>query len=216
MYDHGQEFNREPMTPAELRAYFIGVGLFLAGLAAFAFIGYEPGKLGLLLFVVFWVVQLAVHEAGHALMARWLGWQVREVVIGMGRTVARVEVGGLPVELRLAPTMGYVLPRPSNLENFRVKNALVYFAGPGIELLVLAVLVAVVGPGPLFDESVETGMIAVKMLAAVIVASTFMNLWPHETQVGGRFVANDGLGILWSFQKPLSFFTCDADESDQP
>jgi membrane-associated protease RseP (regulator of RpoE activity) len=195
--------------------YFTWVGVLVAALVALVVIDYEPGKLAWLLFVFFWIVQLPIHEAGHALMARWLGWHVKEVVIGMGRTVARIEIGGLSVEIRQAPTMGYVLPQPSSLENFRLKNALVYFAGPGIELVVLAGLVGVVGADRLLAESVEPLMIAAKMLAAVIVTSTFFNLWPHETQVGGRFVANDGLGILWSFQKPMSFFVSDHPSTDE-
>ena len=199
-------YDREPMSSAELRVYVAWVILLLAGMIAFVCIDYEPGKLAWLLFVVFWIVQLPVHEAGHALMAHGLGWRVKEVVIGMGRTVARFELGGVPVEIRQAPTMGYVLPRPATMEHFRRNNALIYLAGPGIELLILAVLLAAVGPTELFAESVEPLMIAAKMLAVAILVSTFFNLWPHEMPVGGRFVPNDGLGILWSLTKPLDFF----------
>src|SRR5690242_4314556 len=76
-----------PVTPGErnfvvLLATVI-LGLFVADIVR----DYEPIKLTVLLFLLLWIPLLALHEAGHALMAALLGWYVGRVVIGVGRLV---------------------------------------------------------------------------------------------------------------------------------
>ena len=59
--------------------------VFFGSLAGELLRDFTPMKLGLVFVVLAWVPLLVLHELGHALMARFLGWQVYEVVIGQGR-----------------------------------------------------------------------------------------------------------------------------------
>jgi len=186
-------------------------GLFLAlilGLfAAEVFSNYQPAKLSAFLVTAFWVPLLVLHESGHAVVAWLLGWHVRQVVIGMGPAISRFRVGRTPVEVRLAPVEGFVVPIPRELPGIRLKNALIYFAGPGVELLVMAGVVFLVGPGRLLTRSQEIDLIAWQSLCIAILVSVVINLIPHwSVQADGTLVANDGLGIIRSFLLPDSYY----------
>ena len=78
---------------------------------------------------------LVVHEAGHGIVAAILGWHVPLIVIGMGRPILVFRLGSTVVEVRVLPLEGFVVPLPKNLRAVRWKSALIYFAGPGAELL---------------------------------------------------------------------------------
>jgi hypothetical protein len=204
MHHFGSE--REPLTPFERGVYF-GLLLLLVGLfGAEVFSNYQPVKLAALLVVVFWAPLLALHEAGHALMAAGLGWHVGRVVIGVGRLVSRFQVGSAVVDVKLFPVEGFVQPVPNDLRWPRLKSALIYFAGPGIELLVLVGIVAVVGLDTLLTRTQEMGMITVQSLAVAILVSVIPNLIPHQVMTPNGPIANDGLGILRSFYLPESHF----------
>src|SRR5262245_61612787 len=129
MYDPAPR--RGPLTPGERWIYgilsVVVLGLFIGEVCH----NYEPVKLSALLVVAFWIPLLALHEAGHAVVANVLGWYVGQVVIGMGRTVKRFRAGTASVEIRLLPVEGFVKCVPTDLRWPRLKSALIYFAGPG-------------------------------------------------------------------------------------
>ncbi len=196
----------QPLTPGERWGY----GIFFLGLlglfGAEVFTNYQPGKLGALLFVLFWPLLLALHEAGHAVMAVMLGWRVRRVVIGMGRIVGRFRIGRTRVEIRIAPVEGFMVPVPTNLRSPQLKNALIYFAGPGIEIVLLALIVALIGPERLLTRTTDYSMIALQSLSIAIAVGVIVNLIPHTAATQSGMVANDGLGILRSFSLPDEYF----------
>ena len=175
--------------------FLIVVGLFVAEIC----VDYHPVKLTALFIILFWIPLLAVHEAGHAVVAALVGWRVHRVVIGMGRTLVRFSVGRTPVEIRMFPVEGFVLPTPTNLVAPRLKSALIYLAGPGAELLVLALLALILGPATLLSRTEDLGLLAAQSLAVAVLASAFFNLVPHYAIDCKRRVANDGLGIIRSF-----------------
>ena len=197
---------REPLTPFERWTYG-GFLLLLLGLfAAEVFSNYQPVKLAALLFVLFHAPLLVLHEAGHALTARLLNWHVGRVVLGLGRCVGRFRLGGALVEVRLFPVEGFVQPVPGDLRAPRLKSALIYLAGPGSELLVLAVVALLAGPATLLTRSDHVGIIALQSLSLAIVVSAVVNLVPHQAVTASGPVANDGLGIIRSFLLPESYF----------
>jgi hypothetical protein len=193
--------DRGAMTPGE--RWFAGlvvviiIGLFAAELAT----NYQPAKLSVLFFVLFWVPLLVLHEAGHAVVAALVGWHVGRVVIGIGRTVGQFHVGETLVEIRLVPTEGFVQLVPRNLLQPHLKSALIYFAGPGAELLVLGLICLLVGPSTLLTQSESIGLLAIQSLCVAILAGAFFNLIPHQIYTPAGPIANDGLGIIQSFRR---------------
>jgi len=155
---------------------------------------FTHGRLSVLFILLFWVPLLVLHEAGHAIVARLLGWQVREIVIGFGRELWRWKIGDTRVVVKLAPVEGYVLPAPHSAQRMRLKSMLIYAAGPGAELLLLAGMLFVLGTDYVFGTSGDVTQIAAKSLAIAILLGAGFNLLPFSTGGG----VSDGLGILSS------------------
>lgn len=178
-----------------------GVALFIFGFFALEILSnFEVKKLGALFMILIWPLLLALHEAGHALAAHALGFRVCRIVIGLGRPIARFRVGGVPVEFRLFPAGGYVVPAPKELSGARLKSSLIYAAGPGIELALLLLIVVVVGPR-LLEPSSELGTLFVQATSVAIVLGALFNLVPLPVQDG----VTDGLGMISSFFRSDSF-----------
>lgn len=184
---------------------FIVVLVAILGLfAAETFRDFEPAKLSALFFLLFWFPLLTVHEVGHALCAGLLGWRVDRLSIGFGRPLWRFRIRGAEVEVRRIPLEGFVQIRPRDLRRPRLESALIYLAGPGVEILLAVVVALLVGPGALFEESSNIGVIAGKSFCACVAVGAFFNLIPHVHTGSGT--ANDGLGILRSFSRPMEQF----------
>ena len=154
----------------------------------------SPPKLSMLFVVLAWLPMLVVHELGHALVARLLGWDVLAVVIGYGPEIARFRVGRTLVALRAIPIEGHVLPTPRSLRLARLKCALVYAAGPVAELLVIIAVGVGLGFEVLLTRSTDLTVIALQSVALVGAIGVVFNLAPHA--LSGA--ASDGLGILAS------------------
>lgn len=179
---------------------------FLGLIVADTLTNYEPVKLSGLLVFVFWIPLLALHEAGHAVVAWLLGWRVSQVVIGMGPAIRQFRIGSAQIELRLWPLEGFVRSTPNNLSMPQLKNALIYLAGPGVELLLAAAILAVFGSGQLFSRSENHGLIACQSLAIAAVVQGVLNLIPHTIQTPAGNIPNDGLGIIYSLLAPTSVY----------
>src|SRR5207249_4771983 len=119
---------------------------------------------------------------------------VRLIVIGCNREVMRFRYRGVPISIRLIPLSGFVRPVPGHLRSPRLRLALIYLAGPGIELLLLGVLVLILGVNTFLTLSESVGIIALQGLAIAILYSAFVNLILIPFQSRGRLAASDGLG----------------------
>jgi hypothetical protein len=212
----------KPLTPGERVGYGLLVLIIYGLFAAEVITNFEPVKLAVLLFFAFWPLLLVLHEGGHALTAAILGWRIRRIVIGVGRVVTRFRIGRTPVEMRIAPVVGFVVPLPTSLHLVRLKSALVYFAGPGIELLLVLVLLAIVGPERMLTRTDDYWIIAVQSLALAAMVGAVTNLVPLPMMSQNGMVASDGLGIMRSFTLPNEYFAAimandkdDGDEFDQ-
>jgi Peptidase family M50 len=213
---YGSDSGRGPDTSFEWwfsAVFLLGIlGLF----AAVIIVDYQPVKIVPVFFALSWFVLLPIHEAGHAVMAHLLGWRVGQVVVGMGKPLRRFLLGRTVIEVRMFPIEGFCASVPTNLHWPRLKSALIYFAGPGVELVVLAVVALCVGPNALLSRTEHIGMLACQGLAIAIVASVFFNLVPHYAVSQHGMVANDGLGIVLSFFKPDSYYAAMMDRSYDP
>jgi hypothetical protein len=185
---------RRPMSPAEARISAI-VGIVFTIMILFAvFEDYSVQRLSVVLVLLFWVPMLVLHELGHAIVARLLGWRVREIVIGFGRDLWQWQIGETRIRVKLAPVEGYVLPAPKNARYVRAKSMLIYAAGPGAELLLLGILLQIFGWEFIFDGSGELLQVVLQSLAIAILLGAGFNLLPFSTDGA----VSDGLGIISS------------------
>lgn len=217
------DFNRDPATPAEFWTVVVFVGIIFLGVGLEIFTNYQPGKAVILFFFLFWMPLIVVHELGHAWMAGLLGWHVSHVVVGLGKVMRHFRVGRQTVELRLIPLEGFALIGPPDGKFGGWRHALIYFAGPGIELVIFFVLLSIFGWTELTTLSDSLGMTAIQGLAIAALIGAVLNLIPHAMHSGDRWIANDGLGILqslfWSDRSPRSrskHFTDEPDYSSDP
>jgi hypothetical protein len=213
---------RGPQTPNE--QLLVGLIITLAAsLLVLEFAqNFEPAKLSFFFFIFFWFPLLVLHEVAHAAMAAVLGWSVDRVVIGIGRPLRSFHVGSIAVEWRLLPLEGFTRCRPTNLKLPRVKNALIYLAGPGSEMLLAAFILVIVGPNQLLQSSEQLGMIALQSLVVTSCCSGIMNLIPFSIRTPEKTIVNDGLGILLAIVTPrqtyietLKPMICDRNAKDE-
>jgi Zn-dependent protease len=193
---------RGPLTPFERGFYVLLFTVILGLFAAEIADDFQPRKLAVPFFLLSWPVLLVIHESGHALAAGFFGWRVRLIVIGAGRLFGRMRVGGVPVEFRAIPLSGYVQPVPRDLRFPRLKMALIYLAGPGIEILLVLALGAYLGPGYFLRTSDEIPVIALQAFAVCALFGACMNLIPVPFQQGSASAVSDGLSFFRSWTMP--------------
>ena len=97
------------------------------------------------LFVFAIVAALGVHEIGHAIVARGLGFEILGVRLGVGKRVARREWRGTHISVHAIPLNGVVYVHAERSHWLRLRYALVLLAGPGANLLFALSLWAIVG-----------------------------------------------------------------------
>jgi membrane-associated protease RseP (regulator of RpoE activity) len=187
----------DPGTRGPDRWIVAGFSLFIA----FAFgmeiaDGDDAAKLSIPLMLVFWAPLLVLHEVGHALAARALGWRVERVVIGFGARWRELRIAGIPVELRRLPVEGFVETVPVEGVARPLPHAAIYFAGPGIELALAGALLAAFGSERFLSVGAEPALLVWQSLALAAALGGVVNLIPHSALDGDREVPNDGLGIL--------------------
>jgi len=170
-----------------------------------------PVKLSVLFVLLWWIPLLFIHEGAHALMARILGWGVRRVVIGFGPVLKRWRREGLDVEIRRIPVSGFVQSYPRDTRFPRTKDALIYAAGPGSELLVALAVAGALGWDALLTVNDSIPRLAAQSLAAAAAIQAVINLIPGMVSdprdaVGRRFSPTDGMGLLTAwFQDPRDY-----------
>ena len=188
--------DKTPTSRAEKIFILILSGVFLFMMSMEMLSNYEPRKLSMLLFVVFWVPLLFLHEFGHALMAKFCGWDVKRTVIGFGSVMHTTRLFGAPMEIRMVPLEGFVMIAPRDMSWVRLKHALIYFAGPGIELLVFFLIMAFLGTDQIFAQHNNYAQIALQSLAFAALVGAVINLIPIGIKTEAGSSPNDGLGIL--------------------
>ena len=192
-----RQHDKEPSSKAEKVFILLMSLVFLAMMSMEIITNYEPKKLAALLFVIFWIPLLFIHEFGHAIMAKLLGWRIQRVVIGMGKVLTHTRLLGAPMEIRSIPLEGFVQIAPKTLSLARFKHALIYFAGPGIELLVFFSTVYLLGGfESFFTITNDYSRIALQSFAFAALVGAVLNLIPMGIITQDGATPNDGLGII--------------------
>lgn len=186
--------NELPATKGEKIFTIVFAAVMLVMLGVELAGNYEPKKLGAVLFLVFWMPLVAVHEFAHAIVARAIGWHVGVIVIGFGKVVSRFDFRSIPVEIRMIPIEGFILTMPGDMNKPRLKDAAIHFAGPGVELLIFLLILLFMND--LFVIKDDYPRIAVQSLAFCALAGGVMNLIPHSTFSNRGEIPNDGLAII--------------------
>jgi membrane-associated protease RseP (regulator of RpoE activity) len=180
------------------------VVLVMGGFAVDVAINFQARKATVLFMVLLWFPLLALHEAGHAVAARFYGCHVDRVVLGFGRELGRFRVGGVLVIVHMIPIEGFVRFSTAGVKISRFGRAMTYFAGCGAELLVLAALMLAIGPTTLFTASDYIPLLIAQSVAVVIIMGAVFNLVPHYARshrdhpANFSYTPNDGLGIVLS------------------
>lgn len=205
-FNDGKPPLRSPKTKNEWGILVIISFFFALFLCVDLGMEFTASKLSVPFFLASWIILLILHEFGHAIMARLLGWKVELIAIGFGKPRARITVLGMPVEFRTVPLSGFAQPRAADLVLPRLKQFLIYGAGPGIELIAVAVVGYLSGWDSLLQRSADPGMIALQSFCVAALLGVFLNLIPipHETEEGTAW--SDGLGLVLCWKLPLSFF----------
>ena len=193
-------FKRDPLNRNERVIYTTSLVVILCLFGAEVVFDYEPRKLSAVFFILSWMVLVAIHELGHAMMAWLCGWGVKKIVVGFGRELFRTKVNGVPMEWRTFPIEGFVQTYPLDLKSPRAKDALIYSAGPGIELVLAAIITSTVG------WSMNSGMSDITSRAKTGSSASLGRVhsriharfsFVHEAALGGSI---DLRGVLWRIQ----------------
>ena len=195
--------NASPKSRGDRIFLFIFVFLVAGLMLAEVFADISPQRLAIPWFGLFWIGLTILHEAGHAVVARMVGWRVDAVRLGFGPVVSRPVIMGMDVEVRMFPIVGLVEITPTSLASPRLKNALVYAAGPVIELLAAAILTGMVGWDTMTSPTESYAIAAAQAFGLAAVVGAGLNLIPFSPQPGA---VTDGLGILMSPFLPDAHF----------
>ena len=92
---------------------------------------------------------------------------------------------------------------PSSLESPRLKNAFIYAAGPGIELLLVGLIIAILGWDTDTSAPESYGVAALQAICHAGLVGVFINLLPLSATPGAM---TDGMGIVQSPFLPRVYF----------
>ena len=191
-----RKYDENPLNRTEIIIISIFAFGFLSMLSMEILTNYQPRKLGALLFVLFWIPLLFIHEFGHALMAKLMGWKVTKIQIGFGYKIIHSKIFGAPIEVRAIPFEGFVRCEPQTKNYNRFQDALIYFAGPGVELLIYFTVLMYFGSDWMFSITDNYSQIAIQSFAFAALAGAIINLIPLGITTEEGTTPNDGLGIL--------------------
>lgn len=195
-----------PLTPGEKWTTAILLVLVLSLFSVDIAIDFSVIKLSALFIILFWVPLLVTHEAGHAIMARLLGFHVGRITLGTGRLWKRIERPGYFIEIRALPVMGFVAHVPRHLRSVRLRSAAVSASGPGADFAVATIVLFALGPDKLFSSSSDLWTILLQSLAIAATAQGTLNLLPVPSFDPREQTTFDGANIVLAFTRPDSYY----------
>ena len=196
----------KPLTRGEKWTTAILLTLILSLFSIDIVIDFSTLKLSALFIILLWVPLLVTHEAGHAIMARLLGFHVGRITLGTGRLWKRIDRPGYFIEIRALPVMGFVSHVPRQLRQVRLRSAAISASGPGADFAVAAIVLLILGPDKLFSASADLGIILLQSLAIAAAAQGVLNLLPVPSFDPREQTSFDGANIVLDFIRPDSHY----------
>jgi tetratricopeptide (TPR) repeat protein len=150
-----------------------------------------------LVYPVILVASIALHEGGHALVARLLRLRVPRIDIGIGRRVARWRWRRTSISIHAFPLLGVTYLGADRVAGLRWRLWLTILAGPITTALIAIGALAVldVGITDAFwpQHAVLAGPAIIELVAFQAIWSLVVNLLPVEFHAG---FSSDGLQLL--------------------
>ena len=145
------------------------VALAISGICGFGLHWVAPGDpagkflMNFFLFWVFLMLTILPHELGHALIGRALGWNVHQIVVGLGKSLFKVRWAGMLCDFRSFPVAAVTRVAPNDTRWLRSKWFLIVIAGPLVNL-VMALVVVVSFGGSLWPLDLDLPCTGVRAL----------------------------------------------------
>lgn len=153
------------------------------------------------LFFVFLVLTILPHELGHALVGRALGWNVQQIVVGLGKSLFKVRLAGMLFDFRSLPVAAVTWIAPNDTGWLRPKWFLIVLAGPLVNLLMALVVIVSFG-GSLCPLDLDFMPTPARLFVWANGWVLFINLWPWQPKASFGVLTDGGqLLQLLSFSK---------------
>lgn len=161
---------------------------------------FPPGWwfLNLFLFQLAIVITIVPHELGHALMARWLGFEVFEVIIGFGRKLWEGKIAGFPIIVNSIPAGGLARTSPKDTRHVRRRFFAIIAAGPFVNFVFVAVILTCADRQHLFDieQQASLRLLPVTAFFYANLLVLLVNLWPYTHKFAVGPLPSDGKLLL--------------------
>lgn len=139
-------------------------------------------------------VAMFVHELGHFIMTRIMGYKVRLMLLGSGPVLKVFRLGRFFLVVKLLPFAGLIHPEITLAKNVRKKFACIVLAGPLINLTV-----AVGAAYLLYYSSLTLSPTTTEVMWSWLVANAYFgitNLIPFRIAEKSNFFRSDGQHLV--------------------
>lgn len=147
-----------------------------------------------LLGLILWLITMA-HEAGHAIAARLMGLDVYRIVLGLGKPLGTIILGGVPIDVHAVPTGGLTYADIRDEPRARFKRIVIIAAGPLVEVAILWAAIRFGGDAAV-AEQFTGGPASVTALILASALSLMGNVLPLRAFAHPGATANDGAQLL--------------------
>jgi tetratricopeptide (TPR) repeat protein len=137
-------------------------------------------------------MSIFLHEMGHALVSRAVGFRTFCIVIGSGFNVWLGRFLGFRLALNVYPLDGAVIATPKTPESGRWRQFLYIAGGPVANAVLLAIALMARWPSETWLASLDEGWAAWQVLAAANALLLLTSLWPQQVKTAAGRVPSDG------------------------
>jgi tetratricopeptide (TPR) repeat protein len=152
-------------------------------------------------FILFWplsIVLTVLHELGHALATKLVGWKVRKINIGSGKIIFSLNFIGFPWEIKQTHIGGSTELLRRSVYRYRLKNFFVYLCGPLTHFL-LIIFLLLFPHEIIFANLPDTFFSPGTYFCAINFLYLVVNIFPHTFENEGKQIPNDGLLMMKIF-----------------